>query len=108
MVKSSKKKSAKKANKAKAAPTPTTLKGWEQIARFLGQPLNVAQRWARADAMPITRQGRYVTAAPDDLNKWLGREARGEPLHVATPDADLAGELKRGLAFLRQQKRSRG
>ena len=108
MAKSSKKKSAKKANKTKAALTPTTLKGWEQIASFLAQPMNVAQRWARADAMPITRQGRYVTATRDDLNKWLGREASGEPLHVATPDADLAGELKRGLAFLRQQKRSRG
>jgi len=57
--------------------------------------------------MPMTRQGRFVTATPDELNKWLGREAGGEPLHVATPESDLAAELNRGLAFVRQQKNVR-
>ena len=47
-----------------------------------------------------------MTATPEELNKWLGHEAGDEPLHVATPDADLAGELKRGLAFVRQHRRS--
>lgn len=54
--------------------------------------------------MPISRQGRSVTATPGELNKWLGREAGGEPLHVATPEVDLAAELKRGLAYVRGQK----
>jgi hypothetical protein len=39
--------------------------------------------------MPLQRAGRYVVAIPGELNHWLGREAGGEPLHVATPEADL-------------------
>jgi hypothetical protein len=82
---------------------PLTLKGWQQIAEFLGQPTSVAQRWAKT-GMPITRQGRSVVATPEELNKWLGRES-GEPVHVATAEADLAAELKRGLAYVRSGKR---
>lgn len=54
--------------------------------------------------MPLGRQGRSVVATPEELNKWLGRES-GEPLHVATPEVDLAAELKRGLAYVRGQKK---
>ena len=75
------------------------LKGWQEIAAFLSQPVSVAQRWAK-DGMPVTRQGRYVTATPDELNRWLGREI-GEPVHLATPEGDLAAELKRSLAYQR-------
>jgi hypothetical protein len=32
------------------------LNGWQQIADFLGQPISVAQRWAKA-GMPITEVG---------------------------------------------------
>lgn len=87
----------------KPVPEPSSLKGWQEISEFLGQPVNVAQRWAKT-GMPVTRQGRYVTATPDELNKWLGREAGGEPLHVATSEIDLAAELKRGLAYVKGQK----
>ena len=45
-----------------------------------------------------------MTATPEELNNWLGREAGGGPVHVATPETDLAAELKRGLAYLRGQK----
>jgi hypothetical protein len=45
-----------------------------------------------------------VVATPEELNKWLGRES-GEPVHVATGEADLAAELKRGLAYVRDEKR---
>jgi hypothetical protein len=78
------------------------LKGWRQIAEFLGQPVSVAERWAKS-GMPITRQGRSVVALSEELNKWLGRES-GEPVHVATPESDLAAELKRGLAYVRGGK----
>jgi hypothetical protein len=54
--------------------------------------------------MPLKRQGRYVTATPEELNKWLGREVGGEPVQVATTNIDLSTELKRGLAFVREQK----
>lgn len=94
----------KKAKQKSSPPASTILKGWESIAKFLGQPASVAQRWGKT-GMSVTRQGRIVIANPEELNRWLGREAGGEPLHVATGDDDLAAELKRGLAFARQKKR---
>jgi hypothetical protein len=93
--------SKKKAPKIKFPPT--SLKGWQQIASFLGQPVNVAQRWAKS-GMPIVRVGRSITASPADLNSWLRREAGGEPLHVATEQGDLSADLKRGLSYLKSHK----
>ena len=102
-----KKKSVKKVAKPRREPRPappgTALQGWQQISAFLSQPVSVAQRWAK-DGMPLKRQGRYVTATPEELNKWLGRELGGEPVQVATADLDLSKELKRGLAFVRKQR----
>jgi hypothetical protein len=80
--------------------TPTeALKGWKEIASFLGEPTSVAQRWA-SEGMPVRREGRLVTTNPDDLNRWLGEQS-GKPVHVATEETDLAAELKRGLSYLR-------
>lgn len=84
-------------------PESNLLKGWKQIAEFLGQPISVAQRWATT-GMPVSRQGRSVVATPEELNKWLGRES-GEPVHVATNESDLSAELKRGLSHIRKEKR---
>lgn len=81
---------------------PTTLKGWQQISAFLGEPLSVVQRWA-SDGMPVRKQGRYVETTPEELNAWLGRES-GKPVRVATDNTDLAAELKRGLSFVRHEK----
>ena len=94
----------KRPGKAIPPSSPQFLKGWQQIAAFLGQPLSVAQRWAKT-GMPVTRQGRFVTASSEDLNRWLGRESGGEPVHVAAKEADLAAELKRGLSYIRREKR---
>jgi hypothetical protein len=91
----------KKAPKTKS--TLTSLKGWQQIASFLGQPINVAQRWAKS-GMPIVGAGRSITTSPEDLNSWLGREAGGEPLHVASEQSDLSADLKRGLSYLKSHK----
>jgi hypothetical protein len=77
------------------------LKGWKDIAEFLGQPISVAQRWAKS-GMPITHAGRSVTAFPEELNKWLGRESSGEPVTIATEESDLSAELKRGLAYVKK------
>lgn len=82
-----------------------TLKGWQQIAAFLGEPTSVVQRWA-SEGMPLRRQGRYVATTPDELNAWLGKES-GKPVHVATEDPDLTAELKRGLSFIRHEKPSK-
>jgi hypothetical protein len=85
---------------SKKQPTPpATLKGWQKIADFLGQPVSVAERWAKT-GMPVVHQGRTVSADPQKLNEWLGREA-GEPVHVATDTSDLTTELKQGLSFVR-------
>ena len=83
-------------------PEPDTVKGWQQIAVFLGQPVSVAQRWA-TEGMPLKRQGRYVESSRKELNGWLGRESAGEPVQIATDGTDLGAELKRGLAFVRKQ-----
>lgn len=94
-----------KNSKRRATQAPSeSLKGWQQIAAFLGQPIAVVQRWA-STGMPVTRQGRYVAANQEELNKWLGRELGGEPVRVATEQTDLSAELKRGLSYIRQEKR---
>jgi hypothetical protein len=84
-------------------PAPETLKGWRQIADFLGEPVSVVKRW-RSQGMPIFEQGRFVSSSSDRLAKWLGRET-GKPLHVVTPETDLTSELKRGIAFARRNKK---
>jgi hypothetical protein len=83
---------------------PKVLKGWQQIAAFLGEPPAVVQRWA-SDGMPVRKQGRYVETTPEELNAWLGKES-GKPVHVATDDTDLTAELKRGLSFVRSEQES--
>jgi len=85
-------------------PAPETLKGWQQIAAFLGEPKSVVERWA-SEGMPVRRQGRYVETTPAELNDWLGKES-GKPVHVATEDTDLTAELKRGLSFIHHEKQA--
>jgi phage terminase Nu1 subunit (DNA packaging protein) len=87
------------------APETEPLKGWRQIASFLGLSVSVAQRWARS-GMPVQRKGRYVYASREELNSWLGQESSGEPIQIATENADLTNELRRGFSFVRKQNRS--
>jgi phage terminase Nu1 subunit (DNA packaging protein) len=79
-----------------------TLIGWRNISEFLGEPMSVVQRWSK-QGMPVHREGRHVSATPDELNTWLRRES-GKPLQVATKKTDLTSELKRGLSFVRYKK----
>jgi hypothetical protein len=81
-----------------------SLNGWQEIAAFLGQPISVAQRWAKS-GMPVTREGRHVHATPEELNRWLGRESAGEPVQIASESADLAADLRRGLSYVRKRGR---
>jgi hypothetical protein len=81
---------------------PDELKGWQQIAAFLGEPTSVVQRWA-SEGMPVRRQGRFVSTTPQELNDWMGKES-GKPIHVATGSADLTSELKRAVSFARREK----
>jgi hypothetical protein len=79
------------------------LKGWQQIADFLGQPVSLAQRWAKT-GMPVRREGRSMVATRGELTEWLGREL-GQPVHLSANEDDLAAVLKRGLAYARQKKK---
>ena len=93
----------KAAKKPTAQPAqPETLKGWKQIAAFLGHPSAVVQRWA-TEGMPLRREGRFVVTTPEELNAWLGKQS-GKPVHAITESTDLSAELKRGLAFIRGEK----
>ena len=83
-------------------PPPEKLKGWREIASFLGEPMSVVQRWG-AEGMPVRREGRMVTATPRELDAWMGKES-GKPVHVASEVTDLTAELKRGLSFVRREK----
>jgi hypothetical protein len=83
---------------------PDTLKGWKQIADFLGEPQSVVQRWAN-EGMPVRKEGRFVSTSPDKLNVWLGKES-GKPVHAVTETTDLTAELKRGLSYVRHEQQS--
>ena len=97
-----KKQKSKKSRPApKATVQPQGLKGWAQIAQFLGQPIAVAQRWARS-GMPVKRQGRFMTASPEELSRYLGREAGLDvPVHIASEEMDLSADLRRALSYAR-------
>src|SRR5882762_8375025 len=88
--------------RAKPKPESDSLRGWQQIATFLGLPISAAQRWAKS-GMPVTHQGRRVQASAGELNRWLGREA-AEPVEIVTESTDLSSELKRGLSYIRKQR----
>ena len=80
MKKPAKKKVAKKAASKTAAPKEKVelrdgmLTGWPMIAAYLGQPQAFAQRRAK-EGMPVEKKGRSMTARPQELNQWLGKEA---------------------------------
>jgi hypothetical protein len=81
---------------------PETLKGWQQISGFLGEPQSVVQRWA-TEGMPVHKEGRFVSTSVEEVNAWLGRES-GKPVHAATETTDLTAELKRGLSYVRHER----
>ncbi len=91
--------------RARAKQQKPQLKGWRGIAAFLGQPVAVAQRWAK-EGMPVKKEGRYVTTTPEELERWLGEESgTTERVHVATGgECDLAPDLKRGLREARHHR----
>ena len=53
-------------------------------------------------------RARYVETTQDELSRWLGRESGAkEPVRIVTDDADLSGDLKRGLTEVKRHKRKR-
>ena len=83
------------------------MKDWTKIAEFLGQTVSVAQRWQKS-GMPVTHQGRSVYASPEELTAWVGTErGQKEPIHIASEDEDLLGDLEQGLSYVRNQQKVR-
>jgi hypothetical protein len=100
-----------KSKKSRPAPKPKAqpegLNGWAHIAQFLGQPIAVAQRWARS-GMPVKREGRFMTASPEELSRYLGREAGLDvPAHIASEEMDLSANLKRALLYARERAKKK-
>ena len=91
------------ARRKETAKAETLLQGWPAIAGYLGQPISTAQRWRKA-GMPVERQGRFATAKPDALNRWLASQVHSpEPFHIVHKgERDLVNDLKRGLAVARK------
>jgi hypothetical protein len=105
------KKKQKPAKKRRPATKPRVqnerLKGWNEIASFLGQPVAVAQRWARS-GMPVKREGKFMYASREELSGYLGREAGLDvPVHIATENIDLSADLKRSLLYARRGSKGR-
>jgi hypothetical protein len=93
--------------KAKPKSKARVLKGWGEIAEFLGQTVSVAQRWQN-EGMPVAREGRFVHASPEELTAWVGTErGKKEPVHIATEGEDLIADLKQGLSYVRQRQKER-
>jgi phage terminase Nu1 subunit (DNA packaging protein) len=91
--------------KTKPKSKGRVLKGWGEIAEFLGQTPSVAQRWQN-EGMPVTREGRFVSASPEDLTAWVGTEhGKKEPVHIATEGEDLVADLKQGLSYVRKLRK---
>ena len=71
---------------ARQQAAPGTLKGWKAIGDYLGIGAAAAQRWAK-NGMPVNRDGRFTVAVPDEIRRWLGKEAHmSAPAFVATND----------------------
>ena len=90
--------------KRESAEATESLKGWQQIADFLGQPVSVAERWAQT-GMPVEHKARRVYASREELRRWLGRESAGEPVQIANEEVDLGAELKRGLSYVKKSRK---
>jgi hypothetical protein len=94
---------ALKRNERDAKPQPGRLRGWNAIAKFLGQTPAVAQRWQES-GMPVERSGRHVYASPQELTQWVGTEAgKSKPVHIAMNQENLLADLKEGLAYVRRR-----
>jgi hypothetical protein len=50
-------------SKAAKSNDSELLKGWQQIAAFLGLLISAAQHWAKS-GLPVTRVGQRVQASP--------------------------------------------
>jgi len=56
--------------------------------------------------MPVERDGRFMTATPEELRRYLGQEAGlGVPVHIASESMDLSADLKQALSYARAESK---
>src|SRR5215813_274608 len=82
------------------------LKGWSNIAKYLGQSTATAQHWARS-GMPVSREGRSVIASPEELRTWLARESGHEGAQIVTNETNLSTILRHGLKDARVNRKTK-
>jgi phage terminase Nu1 subunit (DNA packaging protein) len=94
--------------RSKAKPLEKAeLKGWAEIAQYLGLPVATAQRWA-SSGMPVKRSGRNVVSSTEELTKWLGSQSsKKADLHLTTGESDLSTFLKESLVSARASRRGK-
>ena len=89
----------------KEEPKPDILKGWAAIAQYLGQPVSVVQRWSN-EGMPVTKEGRYVHAVPEEITQWIGNDSgKGRLVRIASENENLADDLKKALSYVREEQK---
>jgi hypothetical protein len=81
------------------------LKGWSNIAKYMGQSTSTVQQWAKS-GMPVSREGRSVVASPEALRDWLGHESGHKGTQIVTDDTDLSAVLKSGLKDARADRQA--
>ncbi len=56
--------------------------------------------------MPVTVEGRFVYAEPEELTRWVGTDAgKIKPVHIASDEENLVEDLKQGLKFVQSKKK---
>lgn len=80
------------------------LKGWAEIAKFMGTTPSSAQTWAKK-GMPVKREGRFTVADPAEVQAWLGHQSNmPKPTHILTNETDITAALKESLSVARRKK----
>lgn len=81
------------------------IKGWADIAKYMGQSTSTVQQWAKS-GMPVSREGRSVIASPEELRTWLGHESGHQLTQILTNESDLSALLKHGLRDARASRKA--
>jgi predicted DNA-binding transcriptional regulator AlpA len=69
------------------------LRGWKEIAAYLGASQRTAQRYAAEFDLPVTRAGGHgaVTAFPAEVDAWVARTRPPAPPVAADPEVPTTG-----------------
>jgi hypothetical protein len=89
----------------RGASVPDQLKGWNNIAKYMGQSKATVQHWAKS-GLPVSREGRSVVASTEELSRWLARESGRKGAQIVTDETDLSAMLQHGLKDAHANRKS--